>query len=47
MWLTSTSVSLTNTEFDSMGDIVEGGVGIPNKTSPQRTAIHKVHVELR
>ncbi|KZV17693.1 hypothetical protein F511_20642, partial [Dorcoceras hygrometricum] len=43
----STSVSLANTEFDSMGDIVEGGVGIQNKTSPRRTAIQKVQVELR
>ncbi|XP_075493581.1 LOW QUALITY PROTEIN: chromatin modification-related protein EAF1 B-like [Primulina tabacum] len=41
------SVSLANAEFDSMGDIVEGGVGIPNKTSPRRTAIQKVQVELR
>ncbi|KAL7124532.1 hypothetical protein ABFS83_14G054400 [Erythranthe nasuta] len=44
---TSTSVLLVNAEFDSMGGVVEGGVGIVNKTSPRRAAIEKVQAELR
>ncbi|KAK6145110.1 hypothetical protein DH2020_021930 [Rehmannia glutinosa] len=44
---TSTSVLLVNAEIDSMGGVVEGGVGIANKTSPRRAAIEKVQAELR
>ncbi|KAI3461860.1 hypothetical protein Pfo_018523 [Paulownia fortunei] len=43
----STPVLLVNAEIDSMGGVVEGGVGIANKTSPRRAAIEKVQAELR
>ncbi|KAK4441008.1 Chromatin modification-related protein EAF1 B [Sesamum alatum] len=43
----SLSVLLVNAEIDSMGGVVEGGVGIANKTSPRRAAIEKVQAELR
>ncbi|XP_011089675.1 chromatin modification-related protein EAF1 B-like isoform X1 [Sesamum indicum] len=43
----SLSVLLVNAELDSMGGVVEGGVGIANKTSPRRAAIEKVQAELR
>lgn len=43
----SASVFIVNAEADSMGGVVEGGVGIVNKTSPQKVAIEKVQAELR
>ncbi|KAL8546567.1 hypothetical protein ACS0TY_006337 [Phlomoides rotata] len=43
----SASVFIVNAEADSMGGVVEGGVGIANKTSPQKVAIEKVQAELR
>ncbi|KAI3450859.1 hypothetical protein Pfo_007524 [Paulownia fortunei] len=43
----STSVLIVNAEVDSMGGVVEGGVGIANKTSPRKAAIEKVQAELR
>lgn len=43
----SISVLLVNAEIDSMGEVVEGGVGIANKTSPRRAAIEKIQAELR
>ncbi|KAG8371734.1 hypothetical protein BUALT_Bualt13G0118900 [Buddleja alternifolia] len=43
----STSVLLVDAEVDSMGGVVEGGVGIANKTSPRRAAIEKVQADLR
>ncbi|KAK6163687.1 hypothetical protein DH2020_000551 [Rehmannia glutinosa] len=42
----STSVLIVNAEVDSMGGVVEGGVGIANKTSPRKAAIEKVQAEL-
>ncbi|XP_062078466.1 chromatin modification-related protein EAF1 B-like [Humulus lupulus] len=36
-----------NAEVDSMGGVVDGGVGIGLKTSPRRAAIEKAQVELR
>ncbi|KAL3604721.1 hypothetical protein D5086_005580 [Populus alba] len=38
---------LVNAEVDSMGGVVDGGVGIATKTSPRRAAIEKAQVELR
>ncbi|PIN26195.1 hypothetical protein CDL12_01047 [Handroanthus impetiginosus] len=43
----STSVLIVNAEVGSMGGVVEGGVGIANKTSPRKAAIEKVQAELR
>ncbi|KAL2239209.1 UNVERIFIED_CONTAM: Chromatin modification-related protein EAF1 B [Sesamum indicum] len=43
----STSVPIVNAEVDSMGRVVEGGVGIAKRTSPLKTAIEKVQAELR
>ncbi|KAL0459908.1 UNVERIFIED_CONTAM: Chromatin modification-related protein EAF1 A, partial [Sesamum latifolium] len=43
----STSVPIVNAEVDSMGRVVEGGVGIANRTSPLKEAIEKVQAELR
>ncbi|KAG8387286.1 hypothetical protein BUALT_Bualt02G0005600 [Buddleja alternifolia] len=43
----SASVLVVNAEVDSMGGVVEGGVGIANKTSPRKAAIDKVQAELR
>ncbi|KAL3517807.1 hypothetical protein ACH5RR_020396 [Cinchona calisaya] len=41
------SAFLVNAEVDSMGGVVEGGVGVGTKTSPRRAAIEKVQAELR
>lgn len=38
---------LVNAEVDSMGGVVDGGVGIGIKTSPRRAAIEKAQAELR
>ncbi|CAL0304525.1 unnamed protein product [Lupinus luteus] len=38
---------LVNAEVDSMGGVVDGGVGIGLKTSPHRAAIEKAQTELR
>lgn len=38
---------LVNAEVDSMGGVVDGGVGIGVKTSPRRAAIEKAQAELR
>ncbi|KAJ0052445.1 hypothetical protein Pint_01548 [Pistacia integerrima] len=38
---------LVNAEVDSMGGVVDGGVGIGVKTSPHRAAIEKAQAELR
>ncbi|KAK9282032.1 hypothetical protein L1049_004944 [Liquidambar formosana] len=43
----SGSAFLVNAEVDSMGGVVDGGVGIGTKTSPRRAAIEKAQVELR
>ncbi|KAH1081534.1 hypothetical protein J1N35_021295 [Gossypium stocksii] len=43
----SGSALLVNAEVDSMGGIVDGGVGIGVKTSPRRVAIEKAQAELR
>lgn len=45
----SASASIVNAEVDSMGGVVEGGVGVGvgTKTSPRRAAIEKVQAELR
>lgn len=43
----SASAFVVNAEVDSMGGVVEGGVGIGTKTSPRRAAIEKVQAELR
>ncbi|KAK4440472.1 Chromatin modification-related protein EAF1 A [Sesamum alatum] len=43
----STSVPIVNAEVDSMGRVVEGGVGIANRTSPLKAAIEKVQAEIR
>ncbi|GFQ02709.1 helicase srcap [Phtheirospermum japonicum] len=43
----STPVFLVNAEIVSMGGVVEGGVGIADKTSPRRSAIEKAQAELR
>lgn len=41
----SGSALLVNAEVDSMGGVVDGGVGL--KTSPRRAAIEKAQAELR
>ncbi|KAI5566030.1 hypothetical protein BDE02_14G159800 [Populus trichocarpa] len=41
------SAPLVNAEVDSMGGVVDGGVGIDIKTSPRQAAIEKAHAELR
>ncbi|KAF7825770.1 chromatin modification-related protein EAF1 B-like isoform X1 [Senna tora] len=38
---------LVNAEVDSMGGVIDGGVGIGLKTSPRRAAIEKAQAELR
>ncbi|XP_027353574.1 chromatin modification-related protein EAF1 B-like isoform X2 [Abrus precatorius] len=43
----SGSALLVNAEVDSMGGVVDGGVGIGLKTSPHRAAIEKAQAELR
>ncbi|RZC00320.1 Chromatin modification-related protein EAF1 A isoform B [Glycine soja] len=43
----SGSALLVNAEVDSMGGVVDGGVGIGLKTSPRRAAIEKAQAELR
>ncbi|XP_019450094.1 PREDICTED: chromatin modification-related protein EAF1 B-like isoform X1 [Lupinus angustifolius] len=43
----SESALHVNAEVDSMGGVVEGGVGIGVKTSPRRAAIDKAQAELR
>ncbi|XVF21383.1 hypothetical protein REPUB_Repub12eG0085800 [Reevesia pubescens] len=43
----SGSALLVNAEVDSMGGVVDGGVGIGVKTSPRRAAIEKAQSELR
>ncbi|GKV00672.1 hypothetical protein SLEP1_g13329 [Rubroshorea leprosula] len=43
----SGSALLVNAEVDSMGGLVDGGVGIGVKTSPRRAAIEKAQAELR
>ncbi|KAL3615985.1 hypothetical protein CASFOL_040279 [Castilleja foliolosa] len=42
----STFVLVVNAEVDSMGGVVEGEVGIANKTSPGKAAIDKAQAEL-
>ena len=41
------SAFLVNAEADSMGGVVDGGVGIGLNTSPRRAAIEKAQAELR
>ncbi|XP_022758657.1 chromatin modification-related protein EAF1 B-like isoform X2 [Durio zibethinus] len=43
----SGSALLVNAEVDSMGGVVDSGVGIGVKTSPRRAAIEKAQAELR
>ncbi|XP_016650804.1 PREDICTED: chromatin modification-related protein EAF1 B-like isoform X1 [Prunus mume] len=43
----SGSALLVNAEVDSMGGVVDGGIGIGLKTSPRRAAIEKAQAELR
>ncbi|WCJ38058.1 Helicase/SANT-associated DNA binding protein [Euphorbia peplus] len=43
----SESALLVNAEVDSMGGVVDGGVGIGIKTSPRRAAIERAQAELR
>ncbi|CAK8541399.1 unnamed protein product [Lathyrus sativus] len=43
----SGSVYVVNAEVDSMGGVVDGGLGIGLKTSPRRAAIEKAQAELR
>ncbi|KAM5563088.1 hypothetical protein ABKV19_018000 [Rosa sericea] len=43
----SGSALLVNAEVDSMGGVVDGGVGVGLKTSPRRAAIEKAQAELR
>lgn len=38
---------LVNAEVDSMGGVLDGGVGIGTKASPRRAAIEKAQSELR
>ncbi|KAF5200302.1 Chromatin modification-related protein eaf1 b, partial [Thalictrum thalictroides] len=38
---------LVNAEVDSMGGVIDGGVGIDSKISPRRAAIEKAQAELR
>ncbi|KAG6722046.1 hypothetical protein I3842_03G142200 [Carya illinoinensis] len=44
---TSESGLLVNAEVDSMGGVVDGGVGIGLKTSPRRAAIERAQAALR
>ncbi|XP_042513267.1 chromatin modification-related protein EAF1 B-like isoform X2 [Macadamia integrifolia] len=41
------SALLVNAEVDSMGGVIDGGVGIDSKFSPHRAAIEKAQAELR
>ncbi|KAL6978793.1 hypothetical protein U1Q18_051064 [Sarracenia purpurea var. burkii] len=41
------SALLVNAEVDSMGGVVDGGVGIGTKASPRQAAIEKAQAELR
>ncbi|OVA15959.1 SANT/Myb domain [Macleaya cordata] len=41
------SVLLVNAEVDSMGGVIDGGVGVDTKASPRRAAIEKAQAELR
>jgi hypothetical protein len=41
------SVHVVNAEVDSMGGVVDGGVGVGLKASPRRAAIEKAQAELR
>ncbi|RZB60285.1 Chromatin modification-related protein EAF1 A [Glycine soja] len=43
----SGSALLVNAEVDSMGGVVDGGIGIGLKISPRRAAIEKAQAELR
>ena len=43
----SGSALVVNAEVDSMGGVVDGGVGVGLKTSPRRAAIEKAQAELR
>ncbi|GMI66377.1 hypothetical protein like AT3G24880 [Hibiscus trionum] len=45
--LNTGSALLVNAEVDSMGGIVDGGVGIGVKTSPRRAAVERAQEELR
>ncbi|KAL1544607.1 chromatin modification-related protein EAF1 B-like isoform X1 [Salvia divinorum] len=47
MGCSSAHVHIVNAEVDSMGGVVEGGVGNAIKSSPLKVAIEKVQVELR
>ncbi|XP_042067000.1 chromatin modification-related protein EAF1 B-like isoform X4 [Salvia splendens] len=47
MGCSSAHVRIVNAEVDSMGGVVEGGLGIAIKSSPHKVAIEKVQVELR
>ncbi|KAL1557478.1 chromatin modification-related protein EAF1 B-like isoform X2 [Salvia divinorum] len=47
MGCSSAHVSIVNAEVDSIGGVVEGGVGIAIKSSQHKVAIEKVQVELR
>ncbi|KAH6803532.1 hypothetical protein C2S51_031779 [Perilla frutescens var. frutescens] len=47
MGCSSASVLIVNAEVDSMGGVVDGGVGIANKSSPHKAAIDKVQADLR
>lgn len=38
---------IVNAEVDSMGGVIDGGVGIDSKISPRRAAIEKAQAELR
>ncbi|PIA25555.1 hypothetical protein AQUCO_11100017v1 [Aquilegia coerulea] len=38
---------LVNAEVDSMGGVIDGGVGVDSKISPRRAAIEKAQAELR
>ncbi|KAJ4969404.1 hypothetical protein NE237_016105 [Protea cynaroides] len=46
-FLNPRSALLVNAEVDSMGGVIDGGVGIANETSPRRAAIEKAQAELR
>ncbi|XP_043703526.1 chromatin modification-related protein EAF1 B-like isoform X3 [Telopea speciosissima] len=41
------SALVVNAEVDSMGGVIDGGVGIDSKSSPRRAAIEKAQAELR
>ena len=41
------SAFLVNAEVDSMGGVIDDGVGFGNKTSPRRASIEKAQAELR